>query len=183
MTVKDMMQQRLQRGTPVVVADSLALPNAKIRGKELLVASTGPVKCNKGGRCEDPTRCIGLAVFLATPEVVKKEKRGRKRMGWRKGAAKLCITWLSDTDGNLILPKSLAETAKTTRRRKSRIAETNGNGEEIREVSWSDLAEAYAADDIESLSLMARSLKAETESLKSKVIAAQDRLIESLAPR
>lgn len=183
-TVNKVMKQRLTRGTPVIVAESFG--QAKLRGKSRIVTSKGPVKCNKGGRCAGDW-CVGLAVFVADPKSAKKDKK----MGWRANTTKICLTHLKDEGGVLLLPppllqepeqplRLLAEHAKKFDGLEIVDPEELGNGSSPSEVTWSDLAEAHRAGDLNRLALLARQLKSQTESLKSKVIAAQGRLIESL---
>lgn len=183
-TMNKVMQQRLTRGTTVIVTDSLSFSQVKLRGKHLLVTSKGPVKCNKGGRCAGPW-CVGLAIFVSTEKAAKQDKK----MGWRKNAAKICLTHIKDQDGVLIVPPPILKKKKKKKAsvlaRPSRInslIETNGNGTgvSIGEVTWADLAAAHQEGDIDQLALLARALKVQTGSLKTTVIESQARLIESL---
>jgi hypothetical protein len=182
--VNKVMKQRLTRGTPVIVADSFG--QAKLRGKSRIVTSKGPVKCNKGGRCAGDW-CVGLAVFVADPKSAKKDKK----MGWRANTTKICLTHLKDEGGVLVLPppllrqepeqplRLLAEHAQRFEGLEVSDPEDVGSSS-VGEVTWADLAEAHRAGDLNRLALLARQLKSQTEGLKSKVIATQGRLIESL---
>jgi len=168
-TVKKVLEQRLIRGTPVIVADSFG--KAAMRSKKVIVASKGPVKCNGKGRCAGDW-CPGLAVFVTNPESAKEEKE----MGWRGGTTKVCLTHLKDEDGNLVVaPPSLRAARKKT---------TSARGD-VQEgvVTWEDLANTVADGDFNALTQLARSLKRENESLKTQVIEAQAELIGSLRKR
>jgi len=175
--VNKVMQQRLIRGCPVIVADSVG--QADLRGKTLIVSSKGPVKCNRGGRCAGDW-CVGLAVFLADPKSSKKDKK----MGWRKDTAKVCLTHIKDENGDLVVPPPFARQQTALRPRPStRLPDpppTNGCVTHPTEVTWADLAEAHSAGDLERLALLARALKAQSEILKSTVIESQTKLIEHL---
>jgi len=173
-TVKKVMQQRLTRGTPVIVADSFG--QAELRRSEMIVASKSTVKCNKGNRCAG-VWCAGLAVFVTEPGTVNEDKE----MGWRGGTTKICLTHLKDAEGVLILPppihaqilpdiRDIEEANRTAPRGDSRSLE----------VTWVELAHAVSSGDLNAIAFMARTLKSENENLKSKVIAAQDKLIEHL---
>lgn len=107
MTQTKVMEQRLVRGTPVVIADSFG--QAHLRGQRQVVASKGPVKCNGKGRCAGDW-CIGLAVFVTDPETVNDDKD----MGWRSGTTKVCLTHLKDEGGNLVLPPPAMRVAQET---------------------------------------------------------------------
>jgi len=187
-TVKKVMQQRLTRGTPVIVAESFG--QAKLRGVDMIVASKSTVKCNGGTRCAGPW-CAALAVFVTSPSSSKEEKE----MGWRGGTTKICLTHLKDDGGVLFVPPPIARqrteqkvlTETYLRSERFPVSEvklpeappSNGNGL-THEVTWADLAEAHRSGDLDKLALLARKLKAKTETLKSKVIAAQDKLIATL---
>jgi hypothetical protein len=183
-TVNKVVSQRLPRGTTVIVADSAPV---KLRGKTQVVTSKGPVKCNKGGRCAGEW-CVGLAVFVADAKAAKKDKK----MGWRANTVKVCLTHLKDEKGVLILAPKLKtrrrsrseRTAPPLPSRVSRLPEldapTNGNTVEPREVTWGELAVAHRSGNIDQLAALARSLKAQAETLKSKVIDSQTALSESL---
>jgi hypothetical protein len=183
-TVKKVMQQRLTRGTPVIVAESFG--QAKLRGANMIVASKSTVKCNKGTRCAGPW-CAEIAVFVTTPGSSKEEKE----MGWRGGTTKICLTHLKDEEGSLLVPPPIARqrarrpeiTVNASRFEmdevKPEAPPSNGNGL-LHEVTWADLAEAHSSGDINKLALLARQLKADTEKLKTKVIAAQDKLLATL---
>lgn len=181
-TVKKVMQQRLTRGTRVIVAESFG--QAKLRGAKMVVASRNTVKCNKGTRCAG-LWCAGLAVFVTTTKSSKKDKE----MGWRGNTTKICLTHLKDKDGTLILPPPIErQSAPKTDYPTSRFADIKvieekpaANGDRrIGTVSWIELAHAVESGNLDQVAFMARSLKAENDGLKSKVIAAQDRLIENL---
>jgi hypothetical protein len=195
-TVKKVMQQRLTRGTPVIVADSFG--KRDVRGKKVIVASKATVKCNKGNRCAGYW-CAGFAVFVTQPAKKKKTaakgKKGQAKedMGWRGGTTKICITHLKDNDGVLILPPPVARQQRTipTESRIKGVVEAhaaeathaaaNGNGNgQTTEVTWADLSHAHSSGNLEALGYMARALKAETEKLKTKVISAQDKLLAHL---
>jgi hypothetical protein len=196
LTVKKVMQQRLTRGTPVIVADSCG--DRELRGKRMIVASKATVKCNKGNRCAGYW-CAGYAVFVKTAAAMKaspakgRKKRAKQDMGWRGGSAKICVTHLKDKDGVLVLPPPAARQTRTKLTTESRLkdvveahdaevehaATSNGNGK-TSEVTWADLSHAHASGNLEALGYMARALKAETERLKTKVISAQDKLLVHL---
>ena len=185
----------------MIVADSFG--KRDVRGKKVIVASKATVKCNKGNRCAGYW-CAGFAVFVTQPAKKKTPTKGKKgkakeEMGWRGGTTKICVTHLKDMDGVLILPPPV-ERQRQTIPTESRIvmpirlkgevdhaaaevahaevahAAANGNGKPG-EVTWADLSHAHASGNLEALGYMARALKAETEKLKTKVIAAQDRLL------
>ena len=173
-TVNKVMQQRLTRGTPVIVGESFG--RAKLRGKNQIVTSKGPVKCNKGGRCAGDW-CIGMAVFVAAANSAKKDKK----MGWRANTTKICLTHLKDSDGELILPPPLLRqraTPELSSFEGIEISEPESNGSGTGEVSWSDLAEAHRSGDVDQVAVLARRLKARTEELKTRVIDLQGRLLE-----
>ncbi len=180
-TVKKVMQQRLTRGTPVIVADSFG--QAKLRGAKMVVASRNTVKCNKGTRCAG-LWCAGLAVFVTTSKSSKKDKE----MGWRGNTTKICLTHLKDKDGTLILPPPIERPPApradypTARFAGLKVEETPAPNGDRRTgtVSWVELAHAVESGNLDQVAFMARALKAENDELKSKVIAAQDRLIENL---
>lgn len=177
-TAKKVMRQRLTRGTPVVIADSFG--QAKLRGAKKIVASKGPVKCNKGGRCAGEW-CIGLAVFVADPNTVNTDKK----MGWRGNTAKVCLTHLKDNQGVLVLgpspaPQNRLPDVEPTPGVVEQVQPVNGNGSHFSVVTWDDLAKAHQDGDINRLALMARKLKTDNERLKGKVIEAQDKLIAQL---
>jgi len=176
-TVNKVMQQRLTRGTPVVVAESFG--QAKLRGKTMIVTSKGPVKCNKGGRCAGDW-CVGLAVFVADAKSSRKDKK----MGWRSNTKKVCLTHLKDEGGVLVLPPPLIhqtpDLPTPARLRLDDVTGTPGNGGSIEDVTWADLAEAHRAGDLERLAMLSRMLKSQTEILKTKVIDCQARLIGHL---
>jgi hypothetical protein len=180
--VKKVMQQRLTRGTPVRIADSFG--QAKLRGAERIIASKGPVKCNKGGRCAGDW-CAGLAVFVADPKTMNEDKE----MGWRGGTTKVCLTHVKDAQGALVLappslrphnrlPETLAESTVA-----ERPTNGNGNGKHSVVVTWNDLAVATQNGHINRLAFMARQLKADNERLKGMVIDAQEKLIAELSAR
>jgi hypothetical protein len=116
-----------------------------------------------------------------------------KEMGWRGGTTKVCLTHLKDAEGSLLIPPPMFKQREESPPKldaSSRLAglevgeeeaqpQDNGNGSRL-VVTWSDLAEAHRSGDINRLALLARQLKADTEMYKSKVIAAQDQLIDHL---
>ena len=176
-TVNKVMQQRLTRGTPVLIADSFG--QAKLRGASMIVASKSTVKCNKGGRCAGEW-CIGSAVFLTTPDTVGEDKQ----MGWRKNTVKVCLTHLKTDQGALVLPPPDIENpapvfASRLRTAPVPVLPTNGDGANT-PVSWSDLADAHRSGNLDRLALLARRLKGENEKFVRKVVDAQDKLIEVL---
>jgi hypothetical protein len=177
-TVKKVMQQRLTRGTPVLIADSFG--QAKLRGATMIVASKATVKCNKGGRCAGDW-CIGAAVFLTTPSTAGEDKQ----MGWRRNTVKVCLTHLKTDQGALLLPPpdiglpSPLLSRISNRGASEPLAAPNGNGSTTH-VSWGDLADAHGSGNLDKLALLSRRLKSENEALYRKVVEAQDKLIESL---
>jgi len=182
-TVKKVMQQRLTRGTPVMIADSFG--KAKLRGTKAIIASKGPVKCNKNGRCAGDW-CVGLSVFVASPKSLNQDKE----MGWRGGTTKVCLTHLKDNQGVLVLAppvlqgqRRIPEVTPTVEAPAEIAKPANGNGSRFTVVTWEDLASANQDGDINRLALMARKLKTDNERLKGRVIEAQDKLIEQLSPR
>jgi hypothetical protein len=176
-TVKKVMQQRLTRGTPVIIADSFG--QAELRGVKMIVASRSTVKCNKGNRCAGPW-CADLAVFVTDP----KTKNEDKEMGWRGGTTKICLTHLKDEEGVLVLPPPIRAQILPdfndiqAQIQANRTASSGDN--RPAEVTWVELAHAVSKGDLNAVAFMARTLKSDNESLKSKVIAAQDKLIEHL---
>jgi hypothetical protein len=168
-TVKKVMTERLKRGTSVVVADSFG--QADLRGETMIVASKSVVKCNKGGRCAG-NWCVGLAVFVTDPDEVNTDKD----MGWRSGTTKICLTHLKDEEGELLVPPPILKQGFDL----TPLTEDTPGDRRTNEVTWVELAHAVADGDLERVAFMARTLKTENDSLKSKVIAAQDRLIEQL---
>jgi len=199
-TVKKVMQQRLTRGARVVVAESYS--DESLHGKTMTVTSKGPVKCNRGGRCAGDW-CVGYAVFVSEPGARKNAKKGDKRLGWRAATKKICLTHLKDEQGTLLVPPPImrqqqgeerphraSRRSRRKRTEKPKVEETkalpaptdtNGADEgSVADVSWSDMADAHQAGDINSLAMMARRLKAENERLKNKMIGTQERLIDHL---
>lgn len=173
-TTVEVMQQRLTRGTPVIVADSFG--KAKLRGAKQIVASKGTVDCNKGGRCAGDW-CVGLAVFVTAPKNLKKDKE----MGWRGGTTKICLTHLKNAKGELVLTPDVVNRlqVETAREKAIPALPTNGNGPGV--VTWDDLARAHRAGDLDLLALLARKLKSDNDTMTRKVIATQEKLIESLS--
>ena len=157
-TVKKVLEQRLIRGTKVVVAESFE--KGALRGKTLVVASKQVVTCKKGGRCAG-NWCVGLAVFATNASNFKKDKK----LAWRTGAHKICLTHLTDEDGELFLPPSAISVAQEAL-------------VEPQVVTWEDLACASADQDVHALVNIARRLKRENEQLVRKVIEVQNQLIE-----
>lgn len=180
--VQEVMEQRLIRGTRVVIADSFG--KAALRGETMIVASHSTVKCNGKGRCAG-NWCAELAVFVADAETINDEKE----MGWRKGTTKVCLTHLKDEEGHLVLPppalqiaqQALASMPKPVRNPKPVVATPRATHEGT--VTWEDLAQASADSNLDLVILLARKLKRENEDLKVKVIEAQSKLIESLESR
>ena len=185
---EELLAQRLTRGQKLIVADSYGKP--KLRGKQLIVTSKSTVTCNGGGRCAGPW-CVGSAIFVTDVKSSKEDKE----MGWRGGSVKICLTHLKDNDGVLLVPPPLlnqlatppvfvARAAVGSSRLDEAVAETlgnsNGSAHHDGEVTWDDLADAHKAGDLNRLALLARTLKVQTEELKSKVISTQTKLIESI---
>lgn len=173
-TVKTVMEQRLVRGSRVVIADSFG--KADLRGKEMIVASKGPVKCNGKGRCAGDW-CIGMAVFLANPESLNEDKE----MGWRGGTTKVCLTHVKDNEGHLLLAPPALQIAQQALASTPRPKAVSVTYEGV--VTWEDLAQVVADRDWNQLTHLARRLKRENEDLKVRVIEAQARLIEALEAR
>lgn len=175
-TVKTVMEQRLIRGTRVVIADSFG--KADLRGEEMIVASKGPVKCNGKGRCAGDW-CIGLSVFLADPDTLHEDKE----MGWRGGTTKVCLTHVKDSEGHLYLAPPALQIAQQALASTPRPEEPPTGATHGGVVTWEDLAQTVADRDWVRLTHLARKLKRENEDLKVRVIEAQARLIESLEAR
>lgn len=180
-TVSKVMEQRLIRGTRVVVADSYG--NPKFRGKTLVVASKSTVKCNGKGRCAgDGSWCVGKAVFLVTESSSRKDKK----MGWRKGAEKICLTHLKDEGGVLLVPPPLTRQAASPLSDSVRMSDTldpnttTGAPVVSSEVTWDAIARAHQSGNIDEVAQLARVLKARTEELKTRVIHLQDEMLERL---
>jgi hypothetical protein len=171
-TVNEVMQQRLTRGTPVLIADSFG--RAKMRGAKMIVASKSTVKCNQGGRCAG-NWCIEAAVFVTEPACVSEDKQ----MAWRRNTVKICLTHLKTDQGALILPPPVLEVPSELKGPLSTLA-ASANGRRGSHVTWEELAEAHRSGNLDRLAHLARRLKADTESLVRKVVEAQDRLIEAL---
>lgn len=175
------LKQRLTRGTHVSIADSFG--QAKLRGKEMVVSSKGTVDCNGGDRCAGDW-CSGLAVFTGTPESFKKDKK----LAWRKGQVKICLTHLKDENGVLLVsppllstPASIAETPLVRLGEEAVARSTAPNGNEVEIiVTWTDLAHAHGRGDIDRLSALARQLKRDNERLVRKTLAVQEQLIQHL---
>lgn len=159
-TVKMVLEQRLIRGTKVIVADSFE--KAQVRGKTLVVASKQPVPCKRGGRCAG-NWCVGLAVFAAPGKVFKKDKK----LAWRTGAHKICLTHLLDEEGELLLPPPAVSVGQDAL-------------SEPQVVTWEDLANAAADQDLHTLICYARTLKKSEELLLRKLVAAQEERIAQL---
>jgi hypothetical protein len=176
-TVKEVLGQRLIRGTRVTVADSFG--KADLRGAEMIVASKGPVKCNGKGRCAGDW-CEGLAVFLADPETLNEDKE----MGWRGGTVKVCLTHLKDSDGHLVLAPPALQIAQAALAPRPAAAAPAAPAQELPThegvVTWEDLANADADRDYRLMVFLARKLKRESEELKTKVISLQEKLIATL---
>lgn len=174
-TVKKVMEQRLIRGTPVIVADSFG--KAALRGEHMIVASKGPVKCNGRGRCAGEW-CAGLSVFVSKPNTNNEDKE----MGWRGGTTKICLTHLKDGDGLLVIAPPALRSVR------SRITAPPAVGGETSlavdgVVTWEALACAVADQDWALLTRIARTLKRENEGLKNRVIEVQNELIGQLQAR
>lgn len=175
-TVKTVMEQRLIRGTRVMIADSFG--KADLRGKEMIVASKGPVKCNGKGRCAGDW-CIGLAVFLADPDSLHEDKE----MGWRGGTTKVCLTHVKDNEGHLLLAPPALQIAQQALASTPKPKEPTTSAPHEGVVTWEDLAQTVADRDWNLLTHLARKLKRENEDLKVKVIETQAKLIETLEAR
>ena len=170
-TVKKVMEQRLIRGTPVIVADSFG--KAALRGENMIVASKGPVKCNGKGRCAGDW-CAGLAVFVTEPNTNNEDKE----MGWRGGTTKICLTHLKDEDGLLVIAPPALRSVRSRITAPPVAGETTHTGDGV--VTWEALACAVADQDWVLLTRIARSLKRENEGLKNRVIEVQNELIGRL---
>ena len=127
--VNDALKQRLLRGTSVFIAESFG--QAKLRGKNMIVSSKGTVECNGGDRCAGDW-CAGLAVFVGTPESFKKDKK----LAWRKGQIKICLTHVKDNGGALLVsppllhrPTSTAETPLVRLGEEAAAQKVSNNGE------------------------------------------------------
>jgi len=179
---EEMLAQRLTRGQKVIVAESYG--KANLRGKQMIVTSKSTVPCNGGGRCAGKW-CVGAAIFATDVKSSKEDKE----MGWRGGSAKICLTHLKDSEGVLLVPPPLlaqvtpAILARPSSRLNEVVVEPSNNGDggthHDTEVTWDDLADAHRSGDLNRLALLARTLKTQTEELKSKVISTQTKLIES----
>ena len=177
-SVKEIMRQRLPRGTTVTVTDSFG--KAALRGAQMIVASKGPVKCNKGGRCAGKW-CVGLAVFVAAPATSKEDKE----MGWRGGTTKVCLTHLRDTDNDLVIATPLSRKKakpgpKPAKPELGAVATAiTSSSAPVYEgvVTWEQLAHAAADRDFEQVTRLARQLKSENEVLKTQMIELQGKLL------
>lgn len=89
----------LVRGVTVVVGETF--PDEELHGAKMKIASKGVVKCNGGKRCADNDACVGLALFLTSPETFNPEPDSAT--GWRSNTTKICLTHLKDEDGASLL--------------------------------------------------------------------------------
>lgn len=174
-TQTKLMEQRLVRGTPVVIADSFG--HAHLRGTTQIVASKGPVKCNGKGRCAGDW-CIGLAVFVGDPG----SNNDEKEMGWRSGTTKVCLTHLKDEEGNLVLPPPAMRVVQDALEKPPTVA-TRPEPVDNSPVSWDELAQVCSERDLGRLTLLARRLKRENDGLRQKLVETQDKLIETFNTR
>jgi hypothetical protein len=159
MTIKT-LKARLTRGVFVQVADTFT--NLGLRGKQMLVASKGTVKCNKAGRCAGDW-CKGLAVFVTDPEpTTPEEGEDPSPMGWRRNTVKICLTHLLDDQGVPLLDEPHEEVLPplppSDASRFRFLTPTVQSPDNGSVVTWDMLAKAAEERDFSAIVLMARRL-------------------------
>jgi len=188
-SLKKTLKASLKREGKVQVSGSY--PREDLQGKTLTIASKGTTICNGKGRCASEAHCIGLSVFVTDPQVPAAKSKKDKKIGWRHGTVKICLTYLQDNETSkalIPLDKPLparAKRSKSTLPPQDRLAETlgeswsAGNGHStVVGVTWQELAEAHAAQDIEVLAGFCRRLKSEHEKMALRLVNAQAKLLE-----
>jgi len=160
-----------------------------LRGKKLTIASKGATVCNGKGRCASEDHCLGLSVFVTDPKVPAAKKTGDKKIGWRHGTVKICLTHLEDESGTpfIDLDQPIHARAKRAGRSKEPKAETsnrvfvapsNGAPNTLIGVTWQELAYAHQGKDTDLLATYCRTLKSEHEKMALRLINAQAKLLE-----
>lgn len=165
-----------------------------LRGKKLTIASKGTTVCNGKGRCASEDHCVGLSVFVTDPKVPAAKKTGDKKIGWRHGTVKICLTHLEDESGIpfIDLDQPLPPRGKRTGKSKdskavsgieelpNRVFEPVGNGkpQTLVGVTWQELAYAHQEQDTDLLATYCRTLKAEHEKMALRLLNAQAKLLE-----
>ena len=182
-SLKKALKTSLRREGKIKVSDTY--PREDLRGKTLTIASKGTTVCNGKGRCASDAHCIGLSVFVTDPVVPAAKAKKDKKIGWRHGTVKICLTHLKDEDGKGLIPLDVPLPARQKRTPRSDVSEpfatlplpTNG-GTGIRGVSRERIDEAHALGDVSALATYARLLKSEHEKMALRLVNAQAKLLE-----
>ncbi len=187
-SLKKQLKTDLKRGGGIRVSESY--PREDLQGKVLTIASKGTTICNGKGRCASDGHCVGLSVFVTDPKVPA-AKKGEKKIGWRHGTVKICLTYLQTVEGVSLIPldQPLPARAKRTPRAPQPLpvpaaeefariaAPTNGHAHLVG-VTWQALAEAHQVGDANLLATYCRVLKSEHEKMALRLVNAQAKLLE-----
>jgi hypothetical protein len=177
------MKADLKRGGSIKVSENY--PRKDLQGKTLTIASKGTTICNGKGRCASEDHCVGFSVFVTDPKVPA-AKKGDKKIGWRHGTVKICLTYLEDESGKPLIPLDKPLPARTKRTPKEPTTTprfevsppTNGHSSILVGVTWQALAEAHQAKDVDLLATYCRTLKSEHEKMALRLVNAQAKLLE-----
>ena len=187
-SLKKTLKADLKRDGTVKVSDSY--PREDLQGKTLTIRSKGTTICNGKGRCASEDHCVGLSLFVEDPEVPAPKKAGAKKIGWRHGTVKICLTYLQDKSGKPLVPldqplparakRSSRKDADTPREPENRVfsAPSNGHAEPLVGVTWKSLAYAHQDKDVDLLATYCRTLKSEHETMALRLVNAQAKLLE-----
>lgn len=171
------LKQLLVRGAKVQIGDGYGDP--ALRSKTMVVASKTTVPCKGSAgvnRCRGPW-CVGLAVFLTSPESYNDDKK----LAWRRNTVKVCLTHLKDENGALLVPPPLRHSHVEEQPLTRLAAEVeSAHKTSGADVTWSDLAAAHQAGDLNRLAIYARLLKQDNENLRQKTLALQEKVIDHL---
>jgi len=161
-----------------------------LRGKKLTIASKGTTVCNGKGRCASEDHCLGLSVFVTDPKVPAAKKTGDKKIGWRHGTVKICLTHLEDESGAPLIDIDQPVPTRAKRAGKSKsvnpaelpnrvfVPANNGKPQSLVGVTWQELAYAHQGKDVDLLATYCRTLKSEHEKMALRLINAQAKLLE-----
>lgn len=180
----------LVRGATVKIADTVHTP--ELRGVETTIRSKGLVTCkgdtgSTAAPCAGPW-CVGKAVFVVDPNVEPAPEG--KRVGWRHGAAQVCLTHILTADGQPVIPAPEAEPQPVVVPDIPRLTLPLDPQPEVESitagpvpgiVTWVALAHAHARKDLDALAKMARSLKSENDYLMRRLVDAQDQMLARLS--
>ena len=111
--LKKGLKASLKREGKIKVGDSY--PREDLVGKTLTIASKTVTVCNGAGRCASEAHCIGLSLFATDPQVPKAKPKKDKKIGWRHGTVKICLTHLMTTKGEPLIPLDVAPLARVKR--------------------------------------------------------------------